>query len=328
MMRRAAAVALLAATVCVTGCVRTVKVAKPLPVEAPLTLDQLVERVNALVGVERIQATVSLQFRDLRDSTQGKNKEYPAADGIIVLSRPEMIRLRIKAPFVGKKIADMVSDGTKFEVAVYYPDDKRQFIVGSNAGRYKRVEVGMRTDDPALQQAGALANIRPQHLTDAFLLKPLLLDAPNGVYFLDEAKETERGTKKTGDVVRTYYVLTVLERVGAGPEARVVRRLWFERSRQGTPLAKQELYEDGHLATSIRYDSYVAIEGGRQWPERVSIQRVDDSYSVDVIFEPKALTINGEVPDEAFHLENDEKLPVVDLDKRPDVLAPMGSTAP
>src|SRR5262249_12982802 len=127
---------------------------------------------------------------------------------------------------------------------------------------------------------------------------------------------------------RTYYVLTVLERIGAGPEARVIRRLWFERSRQGTPLARQELYEDGHLATSIRYDNYVPIEGGRQWPERVSIQRVDDSYSVDVIFEPKALTINGEVPDEAFHLENDENLPVVDLDKRPDVLEPTKSTAP
>src|SRR5262245_3048018 len=111
-MRRAAAVALLAATVCMAGCVRTVKVTPVLPVEAPLTLDQLVGRVNALVAIERIQATVSLQFRDLRGSSEGKNKEYPAADGIIILSRPEMIRLRIKAPFVGKKIADMVSDGT------------------------------------------------------------------------------------------------------------------------------------------------------------------------------------------------------------------------
>jgi hypothetical protein len=327
-MRRAAALALLAATVCMAGCVRTVKVAKTLPVEAPLTLDQLIERVNALVAVERIQATVSLQFRDLRESAQGKNKEYPAADAILILSRPEMIRMRIKAPFVGKKIADMVSDGTKFEVAVYYPEDKRKFIVGSNAGRYKRVESGMQTDDPALQRAGALANMRPQHLTDAFLLRPLLLDAPNGVYFLDEARETERGSKKSEDIIRTYYVLTVLERVGAGPEARVVRRLWFERSRTGTPLARQELYEDGHLATSIRYDNYVAIEGGRQWPERVSIQRIDDSYSVDVIFEPKALTINGEVLADVFRLDNEENLPVVDLDKRPDLLKPTNATAP
>jgi hypothetical protein len=47
---------------------------------------------------------------------------------------------------------------------------------------------------------------------------------------------------------------------------------------------------------------------------------VDDSYAVDVIFSPKQLVINGEVPGPAFELDNDEHLPVVDLDQRKDVL--------
>jgi hypothetical protein len=320
-VRRAALLGLLAVTVCASGCVKTVKVAKPLKVEAPLTLDDLVGRVKSLAQVNAIQSTVSIQFRDLRGATEGKNKQYPAGDANLVLERPELIRLRIKVPVVGKTIADMVSDGTKFKVKVLYPEDKRQFLMGSNAGRYKRVEAGMQTSDPTLQRAGALANIRPQHLTDAFLIQPPLLDAPNGIYYLDEAQETEHAGKD-GDVIRTYYVLTLLERVGTGSEGRVVRRLWFERSWQGTPLAKQELYEDGRVATSIRYENYMPLSDGRTWPLRVSITRVEDSYSVDVIFTPKTLTINGDVPKPAFELDNDEHLPVVDLDKRTDVLEP------
>ena len=322
---RAAALGLLALVVCTVGCVRSVKVPILLPVEAPLAVDALVARVNRMAEVERIQASVSLQFRDLRDAGEGKNKEYPAADGILVLSRPELIRLRIKAPFVGKTISDMVSDGTKFRVKVLYPDDKRQYIIGSNAGRYKRVDAETQTDDPALQQAGSLANIRPQHLTGAFLMRPILLDVPDGVFFLDEARQTERaprGTKKADEVIRRFYVLTMLERVGGGPEARVLRRLWFDRSRTGTPLARQEIYEEGRLATSITYGNYVPIADGRTWPERVTIERVQDNYLVEVLFEPQAITINGEVPEEAFQLPNEENLPEVDLDRRPEVLAP------
>jgi hypothetical protein len=329
--RRAALLGLLAVLMCTAGCVRSVKVPVVLRTEPPLTVGDLVARVNRLAEVERIQATVSLQFRDLGDARRGKNKEYPAADGILVLARPEMIRLRIKAPFVGKTISDMVSDGTTFRVKVLYPDDKRQYIIGSNAGRYKRVEAGMETDDPALQQAGSLANIRPQHLTGAFLMRPIQLDTPDGVYFLDEARQVERaprGTKKADEVIRIYYVLTLLERVGTGPEARVLRRLWFDRTRSGTPLARQELYEDGHMATLIFYGNYVPIANGLVWPERVTIERVADNYSVEVIFEPQAVTINGEVPEEAFQLPNEENLPEIDLDKRPEVLAPRGSAAP
>ena len=87
------------------------------------------------------------------------------------------------------------------------------------------------------------------------------------------------------------------------------------------------MYEDGRLATTIRILSYGAIPGGRLWPERVTIERVQDLYSVDVIFEVKALTIDGDVPAEAFELDNDEKFPEVDLDKRADVIE-NGTAAP
>lgn len=326
--RRALFIGILAIVAVSSACVRSVKVPRQLAVDPPLATSALLDRLKPFTDVNRIQAVATLRFRDLRDAGIGRNKEYPGADGTLVLSRPANIRLLIKAPFVGKRVADMVSDGTKFTVKVLYPDDKRKYLVGSNDGRYRRVESGMQTADQALQRAGALANIRPQHLTAAFLMDPFDLGPADGVYVLDEERRLEPGLKKDEQVIRTFYVLTLLERIGGGSEARVVRRLWFDRCKSGTPLARQDLYEEGRLATTIRYEGTLRSEDGRPWVDRVSIERVDDLYAVDVLFAEGALTLDGEVPDEAFTLGNDENLEVIDLDKRSDLLDPTAPARP
>jgi hypothetical protein len=323
--RRGILLAVLVAVAATAGCVRNVTVPRLLPVEPNLTLDQLVARVNDYGRELQISAPVTLQFRDRQGAVSGKNKEYPAADGRLVLLRPNNIRLQVKFPVVGTKVADMASDGEQFQVKVYYPENKRKFIRGSNAGRYKRVEADTSTADPALQRAGALANMRPQHLTDAFLIKPVALDGVQTVYFLDEDRVIERdtrpGAKKGAEVERRYYVLTLLERVDGGPEARVTRRLWFDRTQTGTPLARQELYEDGRIATRVVYSGFFTTAGSLAWPERVQIERIEDGYSVDVIFERSDVEINGErVPDEAFILANTEQFEAVDLDRMPEVI--------
>jgi hypothetical protein len=329
--RRGIVVAVLVALVATAGCVRNVKVPPLLPVEPVLGVDALVERVNGYDRQRQISAPVTLQFRDRQGAAAGRNKEYPAADGRLVLLRPNNIRLQVKFPVVGTKVADMASDGDKFQVKVFYPENKRKFIEGSNAARYKRVESDTVSDDPALQRAGALANMRPQHLTDAFLIKPVALDGVQTVYFLDEERQVERdmrsGAKKGAEVERRYYVLTMLERVNGGPEAQVTRRFWFDRTVRGTPLARQELYEDGRIATRVLYSDFFTTSAGLSWPERVWIERVDDGYSVEVIFEKSEVEINGEeVPVTAFKLENTEMFEQVDLDRMPAVLEP-GRTA-
>jgi hypothetical protein len=323
--RRGILLAVLLAVVTTAGCVRNVKVPILLPVQPALSLDELVERVNGYGKELQVSAPVTLQFRDRQGATTGKNKEYPAADGRLVLSRPDNIRLQVKFPVVGTKVADMASDGRKFQVKVFYPENKRKFIVGSNAGRYKRVEADSESADPALQRAGALANMRPQHLTEAFLIKSVALDGAETVYFLDEDRQVERdtrpGAKKNTEVERRYYVLTLLERIEGGPEARVTRRLWFDRTQSGTPLARQEVYEAGRIATRVTYSGFFVTAAGLAWPERVRIDRIDDGYSVDVIFERSEVEINGEpVLEGAFTLANTEGFEAVDLDRMPEVL--------
>src|SRR5262245_589300 len=91
------------AVVTTAGWVRNVKVPTLLPVEAALTLDDLVARVNGYDRERQISAPVTLQFRDRQGASAGKNKEYPAADGRLVLLRPNNIRLQVKFPVVGTK---------------------------------------------------------------------------------------------------------------------------------------------------------------------------------------------------------------------------------
>jgi outer membrane lipoprotein-sorting protein len=326
MARRHSLVVVFLVVLSAAGCVRDVRVPPQLRLQPRLTLPHIVDRIKRYGDVQEISAPVTLRFRDLRGAATGKNKEYPAANGRLILSRPERIRLVVTAPIIGKRIADMVSNGEKFRLKVLWPEDKRKFIRGSNAGRYKRIEGEGQSSDPALQQAGTLANIRPQHLTDAFLVKPLELDGADTVYFLDEVPRTERdtrsGAKERAEVTRTYYVLTLLERIDGGPEVRVQRKLWFDRTRPGTPLARYEIYEEGRAATVVTYDEHMTLEGGRTWPGRVRIERVVDDYSVDVLFERSGIEINGGIPETAFELENEENLEIIDLDQLPGVADP------
>jgi hypothetical protein len=324
--RRLFLIGVLALAAGAAGCVRDVRVPPQLRLQPALRLQDIVGRINSQGEIREISSPVTLRFRDLRGAEAGRNKEYPAANGRLILSRPERIRLVVTAPIIGKRIADMVSDGEKFRLKVLWPEDKRKFIVGSNEGRYKRVEAGTQSDDPALQQAGTLANIRPQHITDAFLVAPLELDGQDAVYFLDEVRRIERdtrpGAKRDAEVERTYYVLTILERIDSGPEARVQRRFWFDRTRGGTPLTRYEVYENGRPATVVTYDEYLTLEGGRPWPGRVHIERVIDGYAVDVLFERTGVELNGDVPETAFVLENEENLEVIDLDRLPELADP------
>ena len=313
-----------ALTTVVSGCVRNIRVPTVLPIQPALTLDEIVARVNRYAQQNTISAPVSLQFRDLRGASIGKNKQYPAADARLILKRPEFIRLQVKVPVVGKKVADMASNGEKFQLQVFYPEDKRRMIVGTNAGHYKRVEADAQSSDPELQRAGTLANIRPQHLTDAFLIEPVALDGAQRIYFLDEVRQVEHDTRptatKSDEVERRYYVLTLLERIDGGGEARVVRRIWFDRTRGGTPLARQDIYEDGRAATLVTYDDFFALSSGDTWAGRVHIERILDGYSVEVLFNHQDIEINGDVPETAFQLDNSLHLPEIDLDRMPDVV--------
>jgi hypothetical protein len=303
-----------------SACVKKVTIPEALPVFPALSTDDLVKRVNSMVDVETFSGQTVFHVRNYFTGSARKAAEYPEADGLIRLKRPSSIRMQIKLPVVGSKVADMVSDGERFRIAIYLPSDKRRFIKGSNLQSLDQMDASelQDTKDPRLKEAGGLVNIRPQHFIDAFFIKPLTVaDGVN--IFREESREVEPDTRvgKAGrKVEKIYYILYVVERNGSGYGV-LRRKFWFDRTQPGTPLVRQQTFEtsNGKIASDIVYsDWFTAPEANRSWPRRTEIDRRGDGYKFSLSLEKDSVEFNSELPVTTFVLENTENLEEINLD--------------
>lgn len=301
------------------ACVRKVKVPELLPVKPPVSTAELVDRINAYGETKSFAAQTEISVRDYFTGKPDRARDFPSGTGLIRFERPERVRMLVT--FLGKEIADMTSDGRQFRLAVLYPDNKRMFVHGSNLKEYQRLEAEdlMETKDPRLKDAGALANIRPQHITDAFIIKPIELDGRTE-FFREEVRQTEadRRPERRGRMVeRTYYVLYVLDR--KEPDRLHLRRkFWFDRTEDGAPLARQQTFEngDGRLASDIFYANYFRVpNSGRPWPQDVNIERRNDGYTIKLVLERDSVEVDLQLPPATFVLENTNRLKEVNLDE-------------
>jgi hypothetical protein len=214
----------------------------------------------------------------------------------------------------------MVSDGHQFRLALFKPNAKRRFIYGSNLADIERMNAAdiRGTKDPELTKAGGLVNMRPQHITDSFLIKPITENDRLNV-FREEVRQVEAdgapGTKARL-VERSYYVLYVLERDEKGL-LKLRRKFWFDRSQEGAPLVRQQTFENGvgRLASDVTYSKWFSTQQtGLRWPGGVTIDRRNDGYRLNLELEPETIEINPDLPPTTFTLENTEKLEEVNLD--------------
>jgi hypothetical protein len=301
-----------------SACVRKVNVNEVLSVNAPLSTEELINRINAYGEVKTFAAQADVVVRNYFTGVETKAEEFPEATGLIRFQRPESTRMRVT--FLGKKVADMVSDGQSFRLAVYYPNDKRRFVYGNNLKEFDRMdpEELKEAKDPQLSQAGGLVNMRPQHITNSFLIKPIPLDSRNDV-FREEVRQVEpdnRSGKKNRLVERTYYVVYVLEH-GEKGQAKLRRKFWFDRTQPDTPLVRQQTFEngDGRLASDDFYSKWFAIPNSNiKWPGLVVIDRRSDGYRLEMSLEKDTVEVNQELPGTTFVLENTENLEELNLD--------------
>jgi hypothetical protein len=311
---------LLIAGCCLLGsaCIRRVNVNELLPVKGQLSTDQLIERINAYSQTQTFAAQADVTVWNYFTGVGAKADEFPAATGLIRFKRPDDTRMNVT--FIGAKVAEMVSDGQKFKLAVYRPQEKRRFIYGSNLADIERMnaEEIKETKDAQLTKAGGLVNMRPQHITDSFLIKPVSpTDRPNT--FREEVRQVEPDTrpgKKNRFVERSYYVVYVLERDEKG-QFKLRRKFWFDRTQTGTPLVRQQTFENGvgRLASDVTYSNwFTARNSNMVWPGHVTIDRRNDGYRLDLMLVAETVEVNDELPPTTFTLENTEKLEEVNLD--------------
>jgi len=318
-----------------SGCSRFYKskVTVP-PLLAPLkeaAPGELIEVVNRLAQVRSLRGKIDIQFLDTSFAQCGVTEKYRTAEGDVILQRDGQIYLVINGPF-SVKIAEMASDGERFRVAVLKGDDKwLRFLKGTNTASYQRIDSGAEVDcgkgdqkkTAQMQQraASAFSGLRPQHFTDALLVRPVT-PGTNLVYVRSEAFaediDTRPNAKRGARVVRGYYQLDELAPDGEG-RARLLRRFWFDRYGEIALARLQTFGERGELTTDVVYRNPKTFGETTKYtlPADIEITRPQDRYSLRISYQvPEAVKVDQQWPSEVFVLENKSNLPEVDLDAK------------
>jgi hypothetical protein len=221
----------------------------------------------------------------------------------------------------------MTSDGKKFRVAILQDGGTgkyKKFVVGSNDADYSKLQKALDDSNgngPAKQNVNAFANLRPQHFTDAMLVRPTD-DAhlyTQSTIFQLEIDETHSKKSPLHRVTRGYYLLDEFARKADG-QLVISRRFWFDRV-GGIRLARQQIFDaHGEIESDIVYGAEGNLTATGEYtrlPLQITVTRPQEKYSMKLTYQtPEAVTIGKTYPASAFVLENTWELEEVDLDKK------------
>ena len=189
-------------------------------------------------------------------------------------------------------MADMVSNGKNFELA---SPIKSKFYVGSN-------------QQPVKPSPQPLENLRPQHISDALLLKPI--EEGKEIAVLETTTEVVKDPKTHKDVEQLAYTVLVVDKDSTGHY--LSRRIVF--SRTDLLPHEQSIYDrQGRLVTFVRYENFSEYSG-ISLPAIVSIQRPIEGYGITISM--VKLDVNVPLTDEQFVLTQPPGSQVINLDTK------------
>ncbi len=292
---------------------------------------ELIKEINRFARVASMRAKMDLKFEDNSFAEFGSKEAYRSADGEVVVQRPGMILLKVQAPFIRTDIAQMTSDGVNFRVAILNDGGSgkyKKFVKGTNEADYSKLQKNLSADGngngdakAAKESVNAFANLRPQHFTDAMLVRPT--DAAN-VYtqssiFEIEDDYTVNSKSPIRKVMRGYYLLDEYSKQENG-SLMILRRFWFDRV-GGIRLARQQIFDrQGEIDSDIVYGKEGKLTETSDYlnlPLEIQVTRPKEKYSMKLTYQtPEAVTIGKKYPETAFVLQNSWNLEEVDLDKK------------
>ena len=262
---------------------------------APLkeaTLQQLLAVINTSAQkLQTLKADVTIDA-STGGEKKGKITDYREVSGYVLVRKPSMLRMIGLVPVVRNRLFDMVSDGTRFELSIP-PTSK--FYVGSN----------QQTGKPSSQP---LENLRPQHIFDALLLRPI--DPENEIAVLEYSTEMVRDPKTHKQAIAPDYVVVVIRKDEQGWY--LSRRIVFSR----IDLLPHEQYiynRGGQIATFASYEDF-ADHGGIMFPSRIEIQRPIEEYAITL--NVTKLTLNQPLTDQQFVLTQPPGSKLINVDNK------------
>lgn len=262
---------------------------------APLkeaTLQQLLAVINTSAQkLQTLKADVTIDA-STGGEKKGKITDYREVSGYVLVRKPGMLRMIGLVPVVRNRLFDMVSNGVTFELSIP-PTSK--FYVGSN----------QQTGKPSSQP---LENLRPQHIFDALLLRPI--DPENEIAVLEYSTEMVRDPKTHKQAIAPDYVVVVIRRDEQGWY--LSRKIVFSR----IDLLPHEQYiynRDGQIATLASYEDF-ADHGGIMFPSRIEIQRPIEEYAITL--NVTKLTLNEPLTDQQFVLTQPPGSKLINVDNK------------
>jgi outer membrane lipoprotein-sorting protein len=254
------------------------------------TLEQLLATNNSdAEKLKSLKATVDIDSSVLQQK-KDKVTDNPQIAGYILLRKPEMMRMIGLVPVVHTHMFDMVSNGSNFSLAL---PPQSKFFVGSNR-------------QPAKPSPNPLYNMRPQHIADALLLKPI--DPDKEIVVLENTTEIVKDPKTHKDAEQDAYAVLVIDKDEFGHY--LSRRIVFSR----TDLLPHEQFlynRQGQLVTYARYENFTDKEGIKL-PEMVSIQRPIEGYSL--VLNMVKLDVNVPLTDDQFVLTQPPGSQLINVD--------------
>ena len=266
----------------------------PMP-KAPLITqtvppEQLVAGLNdRWKALKTLNATVDMQLSVVK-SKEGVAKDYTTIRGIILIRKPEMLRVLGRVPVLGTRAFDMVSDGKKFMLWI---PSKNKAMKGSNALKKR-----------SLSQ---IENIRPGFFFDSLVVRGL---EPDDFYSVYAETITVEDPQRKHLYSIPEYILGIRRRTPGSQQETPVRLIRFHRD-DLLPY-EQDLYDpDGDLETVVSYDAYQDYEGSK-YPSIITIKRPLDEFQIVLTVEK--VTENMELSDDQFQIKLPDGTDIQDLE--------------
>jgi outer membrane lipoprotein-sorting protein len=266
----------------VSGCrftTRKLPVPKAPSIVQSATAGDLVKQINdRWEGLTSMYATVEIQASTLK-SREGVEKDYTTFPGIIMMRKPEMLRVYGRVPVIGTQMFSMASDGRNF--TLYIPSRKIAYE-GLNALTKK--------------SANTIENMRPGFFFDALVVRGLSSD---DFYTQIADTETIEDPSKKHLYIVPEYVLSITRHNPGSRSDTPVRVITFHRD-DLLPY-QQDLYdESGNLETEVFYSKYAKF-GTSQYPATVIIKRPLEEYQI--VMTVQKVVENMPLTDDQFQIK-------------------------
>jgi outer membrane lipoprotein-sorting protein len=276
-----------------SGCLwstRKLPVPKAPAVERKATPEELVSQLNQRwAALNSLNASVEIQASVLK-SREGVARDYTSIRGIILIRKPEMLRVLGRVPVIGTRAFDMVSDGKNFMLWI---PSKSVAFKGANTVKKK--------------SANQLENLRPGFFLDSLVVRGL---DPDDWYGVVADSETVTDAARKHLYLIPEYVLSISRHKPGSHELTPVRVVTF--NRENLLPSQQDIYDNnGNLETQVSYREYKDF-GVNKYPSRVIIKRPLEE--VQIVLTIEKVAENQPLTDDQFVLKPTEGTRIKNLE--------------